>query len=142
MINDIDHLTLDGGPHGLGFVRGITQVDPSAWFFKAHFHQDPVWPGSLGLESFLQLLKVTALQHWGESVSRTHRFTPQLIGCEHSWKYRGQIIPTNKRVTVEAAITRIDDGPVPTVVADGFLQVDGVTIYEMSDFGVCLMPVR
>ena len=141
MIDDIDHLTLDGGPHGLGFVRGITQVDPSAWFFKAHFHQDPVWPGSLGLESFLQLLKIAALQRWGESFSPTHRFTPQLIGCEHSWKYRGQIIPTNKRVTVEAAITKIDDDPAPTITADGFLHVDGVTIYEMSNFGVCLMPI-
>ena len=140
MIDDIDHLALEGGPHGLGFVRGTTEVDPSAWFFKAHFHQDPVWPGSLGLESFLQLLKVAALRRWGASVIRSHRFTPQLIGREHVWKYRGQIIPSNKRVTVEAAITRIDDRPVRTIVADGFLHVDGVTIYEMRDFGVCLMP--
>jgi 3-hydroxymyristoyl/3-hydroxydecanoyl-(acyl carrier protein) dehydratase len=37
-------------------VIGRIAVDPSFWFFKAHFFQDPVWPGSLGLESFLQLV--------------------------------------------------------------------------------------
>jgi 3-hydroxymyristoyl/3-hydroxydecanoyl-(acyl carrier protein) dehydratase len=47
----------DGGAKGLGLVVGSIDVDPEFWFFKAHFYQDPVWPGSLGLESFLQLLK-------------------------------------------------------------------------------------
>ena len=51
-------------PARLGFVAGSTTVDPGAWFFQAHFHQDPVWPGSLGLESFLQLLKVVAVERW------------------------------------------------------------------------------
>ena len=36
-------------------MQGGMAVDPSAWFFKAHFYQDPVIPGSLGLESLLQL---------------------------------------------------------------------------------------
>ena len=45
---------------------GTIAVDPEFWFFKAHFYQDPVWPGSLGLESFLQLLKYAAWQRWGE----------------------------------------------------------------------------
>jgi len=53
MIDDVECLLSDGGPHNLGFIRGITHVDPNAWFFKAHFFQDPVWPGSLGLEAFL-----------------------------------------------------------------------------------------
>src|SRR5262249_35338799 len=52
MITDVDLFVPDGGPHGRGFIRGSKAVDPSEWFFKAHFHQDPVWPGSLGLEAF------------------------------------------------------------------------------------------
>ena len=67
MVDRIDALNLDGGPHGLGFIRGSTLVDPSAWFFAAHFMNDPVWPGSLGLESLLQLLKVMAASRWGEA---------------------------------------------------------------------------
>ena len=38
---------------------------PSEWFFAAHFYQDPVCPGSLGLESFQQLLKVVASEAVG-----------------------------------------------------------------------------
>ena len=48
MIDRIDALALNGGPHGLGFVRGSADVNPGAWFFRAHFYQDPGWPGSLG----------------------------------------------------------------------------------------------
>ena len=65
MIDRIDPHVPDGGPHGLGFIVGSKDVDPAEWFFKAHFYQDPVCPGSLGLESFLQLLKVHAVQRWG-----------------------------------------------------------------------------
>ena len=65
MIDQVDALVLDGGPHGLGVARGSTEVDPDAWFFKAHFLDDPVWPGSLGLESLLQLLKIVAASRWG-----------------------------------------------------------------------------
>ncbi len=137
MIDDIDVLLPDGGPHGLGFIQGSTRVDPSAWFFKAHFYQDPVWPGSLGLESFLQLLKVFALDRWPD-LAATHRFEPIAIGSPHTWAYRGQIIPTNRRVEVQAVITRREDGPTPTIMAKGFLSVDGITIYEMLDFGVRL----
>ncbi|MCP4691155.1 MAG: type I polyketide synthase, partial [Desulfobacterales bacterium] len=45
MIDEIECLIPDGGPHGLGFIRGVKHVDPAEWFFKAHFFQDPVCPG-------------------------------------------------------------------------------------------------
>src|SRR5207249_11610535 len=48
MIDRIDLFVPDGGSHGLGFIRGVKDIDPAEWFFQAHFHQDPVWPGSLG----------------------------------------------------------------------------------------------
>jgi len=123
----------DGGPNGLGFLRGIKRVDPKEWFFTAHFHQDPVCPGSLGLESFLQLLKVAALERWGES--RRGRFTPIGIGQPHEWVYRGQITPKNALVTVEAVVTRIDDAR-KRLTADGFLSVDGLLIYHMKNFSI------
>ena len=140
MVTDATLLS-DGGPHGLGFVRGETVVDPRTWFFKAHFYQDPVWPGSLGLESFLQLLKVYALDRWPE-LAATHRFEPIVIGAPHSWAYRGQVVPTNKRVTVEASITKAEEkAGTALVLANGFLAVDGIIIYEMTDFGLRLVPL-
>lgn len=140
MIDRIDALLPDGGPHGLGYLAGSTAVDPAAWFFEAHFYQDPVWPGSLGLESFLQLLKIYARDRWPE-LAHTHRFESIAIGLPHEWQYRGQIIPKNKRVEVTAAITRRDDGPAPLLVADGFLSVDGIIIYEMKRFGIRAVPM-
>ncbi len=139
MLERVDALTTTGGPNGLGFVRGSTGVNPEAWFFKAHFYQDPVWPGSLGLESFLQLLKAYALERWGAAFAQSHSFEAIAAGVEQTWVYRGQVIPKNQRVDVEAVITRVDDGAEPLVMADGFLVVDGIPIYEMKDFAVRLV---
>jgi acyl transferase domain-containing protein/3-hydroxymyristoyl/3-hydroxydecanoyl-(acyl carrier protein) dehydratase len=127
MIDRIDALVADGGPHGLGFVRGIKDVRPEEWFFKAHFYQDPVVPGSLGLESFLQLLKVFAWRRWGGG-----RFTV-MRGGQHTWLYRGQVIPSSHRVTVTAVVTARDDSS-RQLMADGLMEVDGRTIYKMKDF--------
>ena len=140
MVDEVELFVPDGGPHGLGFVRGVKEVEPREWFFAAHFYQDPVCPGSLGFESFLQLLKVVALERWGE-LRHSHRFEPILVGREHTWVYRGQVIPTNQRVEVEVVVTDIQDGPTPTVTGRGFLKVDGIPIYEMKDIGVRLVPV-
>ncbi|MEK6643181.1 MAG: beta-ketoacyl synthase N-terminal-like domain-containing protein [Planctomycetota bacterium] len=141
MVDRVDSLLSDGGPHGLGFISGSIHVNPGAWFFKAHFYQDPVWPGSLGLEAFLQLLKAYALERWPH-LATTHRFEAITVGVPHTWVYRGQVIPSNKRVEVQAVISRRDDGPSPMLLANGFLSVDGVIIYEMTDFGLRMVPVH
>ncbi|OGT86626.1 MAG: hypothetical protein A3G96_03060 [Gammaproteobacteria bacterium RIFCSPLOWO2_12_FULL_52_10] len=135
MLRMIDRITLfdpQGGPHGLGYISGTAAVDPQAWFFKAHFYQDPVWPGSLGLESLIQLLKVAACFHWGENLENTV-FESMALGQEHSWIYRGQIIPTDRLVTVQAVITAIDETE-RLLRADGFLSMDGRIIYQMLGF--------
>ena len=138
MIDKIDLYLPNGGPKGLGFIRGTKDVDPNEWFFKAHFFQDPVWPGSLGIEAFLQLIKFMALKRW-KYLSDTHNF--ELITQKpHNWTYRGQVTPVNKRIEVEAMITGIQDVPVPSIVANGFLKVDGLYIYEMKNFGFRLIP--
>ncbi|WP_155308821.1 beta-ketoacyl synthase N-terminal-like domain-containing protein [Desulfosarcina ovata] len=138
MIDRIDCYLPDGGHAGLGYIRGSKRVDPDEWFFKAHFYQDPVCPGSLGLESFLQLLKTFAIRRWPE-LTNSHRFR-LLDGSRHSWSYRGQIIPKNKTVVVEASVTQIKDGPAPVIRADGLLWVDGLAIYKMENFDLALVP--
>jgi 3-oxoacyl-(acyl-carrier-protein) synthase/3-hydroxymyristoyl/3-hydroxydecanoyl-(acyl carrier protein) dehydratase len=136
MLDRAEVLT-NGGRVGLGRLRGEKRVDPDEWFFKAHFFQDPVWPGSLGLESFLQLLKAAAL-HLRPDLLRTHRFAPA-VGREHRWSYRGQVLPTNREVTLEAEITEIAESSATTVFANGLLGVDGLPIYRMEGFGVSLV---
>ena len=138
MIDGIDAYVADGGADGLGYIRGTKQVDPDEWFFKAHFYQDPVCPGSLGLESFLQLIKTVAMKRWPH-LAPSHRFR-MVEGSRHGWSYRGQIIPKNSTVVVEALVTRILDGPSPTIRADGLLSVDGLPIYKMENFELALIP--
>jgi len=139
MLDQISVFEPSGGRQGLGFARGTKTVNPNEWFFRAHFYQDPVIPGSLGLESFLQLLKFIALQKWPH-LSEGNRFE-MVTGDAHEWSYRGQVIPTNKLVTVEAELTRVDNEPAPALYADGFLMVDGIYIYQMKHFGLKLVPI-
>src|SRR5262249_33736770 len=152
MIDDVELLVPDGGPHGLGFIQGRKRVDPNEWFFKAHFYQDPVCPGSLGLESFLQLLNVVAWERWGHAIAARSfkpgpaatpeaRFTALPLAKPHRWLYRGQIVPQNQLVTVQAVVTARDEAQ-GIVQADGYLSVDGRVIYQMSDFAVSLASAR
>jgi acyl transferase domain-containing protein/3-hydroxymyristoyl/3-hydroxydecanoyl-(acyl carrier protein) dehydratase len=128
MVDSIELFVPDGGNHGLGFIRGRKKVNPQEWFFKAHFFQDPVWPGSLGLEAFIQLLKVTVAERWGGSSQQTIG-----LGVPHEWVYRGQVIPSDREMMVEADITRWDDER-RIVQANGYLSVDSRIIYQMKDF--------
>lgn len=140
MLDSIDLFIPDGGPKGLGFLRGTKRVDPGEWFFKAHFYQDPVIPGSLGLEAFMQLLKAAALHRWKDRLPPGQwHFEPFATGARHSWSYRGQIIPTNSLVTVEAVIDSFDDEQ-RLVRGTGYLHVDGRVIYNMREFAIRLVP--
>ena len=130
MIDTIHWATADGGPRGLGSVEARATVNPDAWFFKAHFYQDPVWPGSLGLESLIQAMKVWAVRRWG---APANGWQATALNKPHTWAYRGQIVPTAKEVTVQAYITNVDDQR-RILTADGLLGVDGRMIYRMIDF--------
>lgn len=133
MIDRVDLWVDDAGSHGQGYLEGSIDVDPSFWFFQAHFHEDPVWPGSLGLEAFLQLLKVYAIDRF--DLGPDARFGTMPLGHEHGWEYRGQVIPANATVTVQVHIASVD-AATRTVVADGLLIVDGRPIYEMKQFAL------
>ena len=52
---------------------------------------------------------------------------------KHLWLYRGQVVPTDQTVTVEAVITEMDDNTL-SIRADGFLKVDGRIVYKLTDF--------
>lgn len=133
MVDEIEIHVPQGGSAGLGFIRGSIDVNPDAWFFKAHFQGDPVWPGSLGLESLLQLLRIVADDIWPDSGEWAPRSVAQ--GVTHRWTYRGQVIPERNRVMVEATVKSIDNER-GIMVADGMLSVDGLAIYSMEDFSI------
>ncbi|HMQ17073.1 MAG TPA: hypothetical protein PKC49_13970, partial [Phycisphaerae bacterium] len=141
MIDAVDVLDLSGGPRGLGLLRGVKRVVADEWFFKAHFHQDPVWPGSLGLEALQQLCVTAARARW-PGLAESHRCTSAPLGTPHAWTYRGQVLPTHQRVCVEASVSAQRDGAAPALAVDGLLIVDEVVIYDLRGFGVALVPGR
>jgi acyl transferase domain-containing protein/3-hydroxymyristoyl/3-hydroxydecanoyl-(acyl carrier protein) dehydratase len=132
MVDRIDLYAPAGGPLGLGLVQATKPVDPDDWFFQAHFYQDPVCPGSLGLESLVQLLKFVAVERWRGGPAAAFE---AMLGRRHRWVYRGQVIPANKRVAVQAVVTSRDDAA-RRLTANGFLLVDDRAIYQMDDFSL------
>ncbi|MCV7056695.1 beta-ketoacyl synthase N-terminal-like domain-containing protein [Mycolicibacterium gilvum] len=124
-----------GGEGGLGRLVAEYDVRPEAWFFKAHFFQDPVQPGSLGLEAMQQAaraaVKLAGLAADGST------FEPVAADQSFSWKFRGQVIPTNTRTRSEieiTSVTREDDSVL--VVFNGRFWVDELCIYETTQMGV------
>jgi acyl transferase domain-containing protein/3-hydroxymyristoyl/3-hydroxydecanoyl-(acyl carrier protein) dehydratase/1-acyl-sn-glycerol-3-phosphate acyltransferase len=123
----------EGGDSGLGRLRAEKDVHPGEWFFKAHFFQDPVMPGSLGVESMVQLLQFFMIEAQLDEGLGNPRFEPLAPGHEITWKYRGQVIPTAKRVTVEMEIREvIRRQSDTTAIAEAWLWVDGVRIYGVK----------
>ena len=62
-------------------------------------------------------------------------FESPVLGQSHRWTYRGQIVPTDHQVFVQAEIKACDDRR-RRLVADGHLEVDGKIIYQMHDFAI------
>lgn len=139
MIDAIEQYDPTGGPASIGYVKGSKEVDPDEWFFTAHFYQDPVCPGSLGIESFLQLLKWMAMERWPDC-RENHRFE-LMANSPHQWTYRGQIRPSCRKVEVEAVVKRIEEGAEPVLWADGLLKVDGLYIYKMENYRLKLSKI-
>ena len=51
-------ICLDGGLFSKGYAMASRQNSPTDWFYTNHFFQDPVMPGSLGIEAIVQAFKV------------------------------------------------------------------------------------
>ena len=140
MIDQIEQMDPDGGLYKKGYIKALKKVNPDEWFFDAHFYQDPVCPGSLGVESFLQLLRFFILKKYDITAEKyTVQMTPD---HSHEWIYRGQIIPSNKMIEIHAHIkeTAVHSNRY-TITADGCLTVDNICIYEMKNFGMKFVPV-
>lgn len=121
----------------LGRMRAEKTVNPYDWFFKAHFFQDPVQPGSLGLEAMIQLLQAAMIElglHQGLS---NPRFEPIQLHQPLTWKYRGQVLPQHRLITTEIDLTDIGrDKEGIYAVCEASLWVDDLKIYHAENLGM------
>lgn len=116
-----------GGKAGLGRWIVEKDVDPAHWYFKAHFYTDPVQPGSLGIEAMVQSLQLHMIHRGYGKGMKFPRFQGLATGKDVWWRYRGQVVPKDKVVTVELDITAEE---ADCVLADAWLWVDGRRIYQ------------
>jgi 3-hydroxymyristoyl/3-hydroxydecanoyl-(acyl carrier protein) dehydratase/1-acyl-sn-glycerol-3-phosphate acyltransferase len=143
MIDRVDACQPTGGKRGLGYLRARKDVDPGSWIFKAHFFQDPVQPGSLGLEAICQLLQFHMIRSGMAGGLRRPRFESLQLGRPITWKYRGQVVPSVSVVTVEIEVIeqgRDDSGVF--AVADAWLWADERRIYHVTNVGVRIVEAE
>jgi len=122
-----------GGVHKKGYLYFKQTIPPSSWFYRAHFYQDPVMPGSLGVETMSQaLIKYAAF--WDIPEDQQWRIKPDQ---KTSWKYRGQIIRAVDQIEIELHIKSITAGDQGwEILADGDLWNGEVRIYHISDLAL------
>jgi acyl transferase domain-containing protein/3-hydroxymyristoyl/3-hydroxydecanoyl-(acyl carrier protein) dehydratase len=139
MIDEIDFCDPNGGEAGLGLIRAQQHVDPYAWYFKAHFYQDPVQPGSLGLDALVQALTQLVWKK-GLQEGMTHpHLTTLAPNAPMKWSYRGQVTPERKTVTSVMEILSIEDREDDILItARGSLWRDGLRVYEVGPMSVSL----
>lgn len=138
-LNFIDKVEIvdNGGTEGLGYLYAERTIDPSDWFFQFHFHQDPVMPGSLGVEAIIETMQTYAISKDLGAGFKNPKFGQILSDIK--WKYRGQINPLNKQMSMDVSITSIKDVDGKKIITgDASLSKDGLRIYQVFDIAICI----
>ncbi len=134
----------EGGRYGKGYAYASRAIDAQDWYFPFHFYQDPVMPGSLGVEAILEAMRGFALACDLGSGLRAPRFGAAVgsaVGIEPmTWRYRGQITRQHRRMELEVHLSGIVQAAGAVVVlGDASLWVDGLRIYEVKNAAVGLL---
>ena len=96
-------------------------------------------PGSLGVEAMLQALQAYALHTGVGHDFRSPRFAHAL---DHNtvWKYRGQIVPDNRDMSLELHITKTEAAPGRiTLHAQASLWKENLRIYEVNSLALSVV---
>ena len=125
-----------GGESGVGLVHGRKTVDPQDWFFDCHFYQDPVMPGSLGVEAIQQAMQAYCLACGLGNDFLSPRFS-LLAKNNMAWKYRGQITPAHHEMEIEVQVKNVQSSTGKlSILANASLWADGKRIYEILNIGL------
>lgn len=93
-------------------------------------------PGSLGVEAILQAAQAFALDAKLGDGMRSPAFG-LVNGLKTEWRYRGQIVKSNRRMELEFHVKSIRREARQVVVSgDANLWADGLRIYEVKDAGI------
>ena len=130
MMDRISHISDEGGAFEKGQIIAELDVKPDLWFFDCHFQGDPVMPGCLGLDAMWQLIGFYLCWMGGPGKGRA-------LGVGEV-KFRGQVLPTAKKVTYKIDLKRVIIRKLVMGIADAVMDVDGKEIYQATDLRVGL----
>jgi len=137
------YVAQDGGRYGRGYVYARQPVDPQAWYYPYHFYQDPVMPGSLGVEAILEAVQGFALATGLGRNFRSPRFAPAAGPAPMTWRYRGQITQQHKQMEFEVHLSAVEQRADEVVMlGDASLWVNGLRIYEVKNAAVGILEGR
>ncbi len=130
MFDRITHISTEGGKYGKGIVIATLDIIPNMWFFDCHFENDPVMPGSLGVDALWQLVGFFLGWRGGKGHGRA-------LGSSEI-RFTGQITPDTKQVLYKVEFKRVIIRRLIMGIADGTVEADGQTVYECKDLRVGL----
>ncbi|MEV4742502.1 beta-ketoacyl synthase N-terminal-like domain-containing protein [Streptomyces sp. NPDC049555] len=139
MIDRITEFDPAAGAWGRGRLKAEADIRPDAWYFAAHFKNDPCVPGSLMMHGALQAMAFhmaalgLTLGHDGA------RFEP-VPGRTTTTVCRRQATPANRRIAYEVHVSGLRRGPEPALYADVLVCVDGVPAFVNRGMSLRLVP--
>jgi 3-hydroxymyristoyl/3-hydroxydecanoyl-(acyl carrier protein) dehydratase len=117
-----------------GYLYANRHNTPQDWFYACHFHEDPVMPGSLGIEAMIQAMKTFALQRSSGSL-----FSDDVLGQKMNWSYRGQVLQQHQQMQVELHFHKtMPQGKTNLYTADASLWADDSRIYAVQNMTISI----
>ena len=108
------------------------EVNADSWFFACHFKDDPVMPGSLGLDALCQLLGFYL--GW-----KGYKGKGRALGIGEV-KFKGEILPTSGTITYHLDIRKIVNSSIAVGIADGQVSVAGHVVHTAKSMQVGIIP--
>ncbi len=133
MFDRITNIDQFGGNFKKGNLVAELDITPDLWFFKCHFHDDPIMPGSFGMEAIWQLtgFYLAWLGYSGKG----------RVLDSGTTRFANQISADNAVLRYEIHLKRIFELSDTIGIADGYLSLDGDLVYHSKNTKVGLFNI-
>ncbi|MCL4253732.1 MAG: hypothetical protein KJ043_08135, partial [Anaerolineae bacterium] len=132
-------MMVEGGQFNAGYAYASADVRAEDWYFKNHFHQDPVMPGSIGVETALQAMQAYAIQTGLGDGFKIPRFAQADNGHRVTWRYRGQMLsPATLHTEIHIKKIERKNGAV-VLIGDAHVWRDQLRVYEVKDLALAIV---